>query len=455
MLYRPHKKQAEAHKAFLADKKKRGILLWGRQVGKTVWAINHAWMSAAMQQGRYLIVFPTYKQAKDTIWNQYLHYIPKELIADANNTDLTIKLKYIDNPIKLEMPDGSIVEFPPHNPDLPPSSIELKGSDDADRLRGMKANGLIFDEYAIQIPEHWPTVFQPMLSTTNGWASFISTPKGFNHFYEMVLHAENESNDWWISRATWRDNPAITPEFISAVKSEADEKGELSSFMQEYELEFRSVEGAVYPEFDRHIHKVSPKDLPKTGTIVAGIDFGWTEDHPTAVVFVLIDNDQNWWVFDELRVSKMQIDDIIQMIRTKLAGKHLTTIVGDSARPEYIEQMSIKGLPIVPVSKVKDSILMGIRLVGQMLKPRIQLIGDPKPKMYVTENCINTIYEFEMYKYPTRKKDRAVSELPMKIDDHFMDAIRYVTLYLKYGIVNKDKPLTSSISKQFNEYNLL
>lgn len=340
----------------------------------------------------------------------------------------------------------------PHNKDLPPSTIELKGSDEAERLLGIKAHGLIFDEYATQNPEHWRSIFLPMLSTTDGWTAFVSSPRGFNHWYEMVVLAEGNPDKYWLSKATWRDNPAITREFVEAARADAEEAGELSAFLQEYELEFRSVEGSVYPEFNRDVNVVSPNEVPKEGTIVAGIDFGWTEDHPTAVVFMLIDKENNWWIFDEINASRVQMSDIAEMIKQRMIGKHLSWVVADSARPEYIELARKEGIPAIPVAKTKDSITTGIAIIGGKLKPKIQLLGSPKPNLFVASSCPHTLYEFEVYKYPSKQRDRSARETPLKENDHFMDSTRYIALQLKYGTQKKNEPIKAPV---FGEYGML
>ena len=46
MSFQPHKKQALAMAAFMTGRYKRGILLFGRQTGKTYFAVNFAWLSA-------------------------------------------------------------------------------------------------------------------------------------------------------------------------------------------------------------------------------------------------------------------------------------------------------------------------------------------------------------------------------------------------------------------------
>ena len=163
--YRPHPKQVEAHLAFLTSKYKRGVLLWGRQSGKSYWSVNHAWLSAVIEQGRYFVVFKTYRQAHEVVWRQYVPLIPKELVYKKNEQDLLIELNYVKGPVKL--PDGTLIEVE-HDENKPRSTIQLLGSDQADLHRGFRANGMVFDEYADQNPDNWDAVYKHFFTTTDG-----------------------------------------------------------------------------------------------------------------------------------------------------------------------------------------------------------------------------------------------------------------------------------------------
>jgi hypothetical protein len=107
MSYIAHKKQALAHKAFMSDGFKRGLLMWGRQSGKTFFSTQHSWISAVKDQGRYFIVFKTYKQAHEVVWRQYIPLIPKELVYKKNEQDLLIELHYVRDPV-LKLPNGEL-----------------------------------------------------------------------------------------------------------------------------------------------------------------------------------------------------------------------------------------------------------------------------------------------------------------------------------------------------------
>lgn len=445
MGYVATKKQAAAHKAFMLDGFKRGVLLMGRQSGKTFFATQHSWISALKDQGRYFVVFKTYKQAHEVVWRQYIPLIPKELIYKKNEQDLLIELNYVkDTPITLPNGETIIVN---HDMNKPRSTIQLLGSDQSDSHRGFKGNGIIFDEYADQDPNNWDAVYKHFFTTTNGWAIFMGTPRGYNHFYDLIQFAK-EDDRWFYQEATWRDSPYVKRAFIDEERAEAEKKGTLSTFLQEVELEFRSVQGAVFPSFSRKVHVVTPSEVPEDLTIYCGIDFGY---HTTACLFVGIDKDQNWWVFDEVYGKQEILKDLIPRIKQKLGDKRLTLMVGDSQAKDAIETM-LKDFPIIPVVKRGDSIIHGIDMIRTRLKPRIQLVGNPKPTIFFSSACKNLIIEMESYKYPEDKKDRNPSELPVKENDHGPDALRYVMLQLKYGQQKNSKPMVAAPT--FNSYGL-
>lgn len=376
----------------------QGLLV--HNTGKSVFALNYTLLKAMQTPGRYWVVAPTYRQAKNIYWLEVVpNHIPKELIAKKNESELLIHLI-----------NGSI--------------IELKGADNPDSLRGAGVKGLILDEYAFIESSVWEKILRPTIVDSNGWAIFISTPNGFNHFYDMVNYAQDHS-DWFYSHATSYDNPHIPNgrEEIDQVRDDYIRQGRENEFYQEYMGEFRKMSGLVYKTFDRQIHVVEPSDVPQDGTYVLGIDFGFT--NPTAVVFILIDRDDNWYVFDEIYEPGLTTEVSVNMIQTKKGQKRYTTQVGDSAAAQELANFKNAGLQIDPCQKVKDSIQSGIRMINDRLKVQE---GTGRPKLFVTKNCQNLIFEFESYHYPEDKDGRNSSELPTKENDHLMDALRYVAL---------------------------
>ncbi|MHA2068645.1 MAG: hypothetical protein ACXABY_30145 [Candidatus Thorarchaeota archaeon] len=418
-----------------------------------MWSIQQLVYSCILNQGQHHIVFKEYQQAETVAWNQYLHTIPEGMVESFNKSTLTITFKHFNATVKF--PHG--IEKIEHDTSKPPSTIRLLGSDKADSHRGGESNGMIFDEYQDQDPYNWDTVYKPFFATTGGWACFMGTAKDKDHWNEL-LDRSQESDRWYYSKATWRENPLIKPEWVAEERSEAEKEEKLGPFLQEMELIPYHEQGAVYPMFKKDIHVIKPSDVPEDGTDYVALDFGFAEGHPMAAAFIRITHDDIWYQYDEIHRTGLQIDELVEEIRTKMGERRLTMIVADSARPDLIDYMTTKGLPVVPSPKGggnESRIVSGIALLRKRLKPKIQIIGDPKPNYYVTSNCKGTIYDWTHYRYKEVKTDRPPSEKPDKKHDDAMDAIRYLELFFKYGVPSDDNVPESSMVNQFNDYGLL
>lgn len=450
--YAPFGIQKEAHRALLVDKFRRAVLYWSRRTGKTLWSVEQLMMSCMLNQGPHHIVFKEYQQAESVAWNQYLHLIPRNLIKETNKSTLTVTFNYLEGQVKLPEPVGTIILKPDY--DKPPASIRLLGSDKADSHRGGESYGMIFDEYQDQDPYGWDFVYKFFLATTDGWAVFMGTANSDDGWNEMLDRAESQK-DWYFSKATWRNNPLIKPEWIDIERKQAELEGNLGPFLQETELIPFTVQGAVYPMFNKDIHVKKPEEIPNEGTEYIALDFGFAEGHPMAACFIRITDEDVWYQWDEIHRTGLLIDDLCAEIRTKMGDRQLTGIVADSARPDLIEYMQSKGFPVIPSPKKQNSIISGIQLLSKRLRPKIQIMGPPKPNYYVSSICKGTIYDWQHYRYKELKVNRNPSELPEKKYDDSLDALRYLELFFKFGVKEDKKKIESTLIKELNPYGLL
>jgi Terminase RNAseH like domain len=455
MAYQPFPAQKRAHKAFLIDDYKLGLLYWSRRTGKTLWSMQQIMWSAMLNQGPHYIVFKEYLQAETVAWNQYIHHIPKALIKDVNKSTLTVTFHYFTG--QVAFPWG-VQELVPDY-DRPPASLRLLGSDKADSHRGNEAIGMIFDEYQDQDPEPWFSVYSKFFATTSnkrgsGWACFMGTAKDKDHWNDMLDHAQRDEA-WYYQKATWRDNPLISQEWVKNDRKQAELQGRLGIWLQEMELIPFTQQGAVYPTFNREIHVIEPDAVPEQGTDYIVLDFGFAEGHPLAMGFVRITRDDVWYQWDEIHGTGIQLEEALSEMRYKLGNRKLTAIIADSARPDLIDYIASKGYPVVPSPKKQNSILSGIDLLRKRIKPKIQLIGKPEPNYFVASNCKKTIFEWTHYRYKELKENRSPSELPDKKNDDMLDALRYLELFFKFGHPKNDKLPEASMLKDLNGYGLL
>jgi len=157
------------------------------------------------------------------------------------------------------------------------SAIRFVSGDNYENLRGETLHGAIIDEMREQHRDLWPMVIRPMLATTRGWAAFVSTPSGFDSFYELFKKGESGRDPNWGSiQAPSTANPHFTQEEFEAARADMSEE----QFAQEILAEFRELGvGKVYVSHGAHNQrinhpfairgqKISPH-LP----IVVGLDF--------------------------------------------------------------------------------------------------------------------------------------------------------------------------------------
>ena len=359
----------------------------GRRFGKTVLAIEEMiGVAVASDNRRIAYIAPTFDQARDIAWDQL-----KQRCAPI--------ARYIN---------GSRLEIALATQEGGTSLIVLKSWDAIETLRGQKFNFLVLDEVASMrnFWTGWSEVLRPTLTDSAGGAMFISTPKGFNHFYDL-FNFENDSRHKTSYRsfhATTYDNPFMQSEEIDAAKLELDE----DRFAQEYLADFRKMEGLIYKDFSRgtHLYDNFTKRRPIV-SVYAGIDFGYT--NPTAIIRVEHDADNHYWVNYEWYKREKLMPEIIEQCRYVNAASYYP----DPAEPDRIEELQRAGINCHEVSKDVEA---GIGTVQALFRQN---------RLHIHKDCVNLINELETYRYQEKKADKNDPETPVKENDHGLDALRY------------------------------
>jgi phage terminase large subunit len=424
LLPNPHDKQRE----FLADSHRYKVLNWGRRSGKSVAVWEKVVLEGMLRQGTYYIIAPTYKQAKSIYWRDICKTYRGDFMT-FNEQELAITFDHLTN-VEIETQAGKIIVN--HDPDLPPTRIELKGADNPDSLRGTGIMGAVMDEYAF-IPDGkylYDTIIRPALADRNGWAVFISTPNGvYNHFYDLVTDAQSDPDRYFYSHATALDNRYFmerSPNEFEETRIEYEKDGKIDTFNQEWLAQFVNPGQLVYGDFDREKHLFGigceVEEMPDQGTYCMAIDFGMTD--PTAAVFVLIDYDGNWWIYDEVYQSDLHLDQLVYVLRDKMGDTRFARIIGDGAARFELESLRKRRFRITGGKKGADSISNGVQEVRSLLKIRE---GTGKPKIFIHRGCKNTIREFESYSW-IRDAFGDITNVPEDKNNHAMDAIRYLAL---------------------------
>lgn len=254
----------------------------------------------------------------------------------------------------------------------------------------------------------WEEILRPTLIDLRGGATFISTPNGFNHFYDLSL-MEGRDTDWKYFHYTSLDNPFLPQEELVKMKAEMTD----DRYAQEILGEFKKKEGLVYKEFSRESSVLS--QLPDDIEIVyrlGGVDWGHT--HPCAVLTVVKDYSGCYFVTDEFFETGKTEEEIVDVVVAKAFSK----VYPDPENASGIEALKRRKVNVRQVNKGRGSVVSGISKVQELLKQK---------RLFVLSHCKNTIEEFESYSYP-EEKDGRLTENPLKENDDAMDALRYVLM---------------------------
>lgn len=366
------------------DRHRFRVVNCGRRFGKTLLSVWEMYAVAVTKETRIAYVAPTYQQARDIAWNE-LKRIAHPAIESVNESRLEVKVA---------------------NKQGTSSLIVLRGWESIETLRGQSYDFIVLDEISSyrNFWEHWQEVIRPTLTDRKGEALFISTPKGFNHFYDLY-NLQNKDKDYKSFHFSTYDNPHIPREEVDKAKQELTE----DRFAQEYMADFRKTEGLVYKEFRRdfHVKDKEPEYVVKT---LGAVDFG--THNPAAVLTILKDSDARYWVRSELYKRGMTDAQIADYV----AALQLNEVYPDPASASGCLELSNRGVNVREVIKGADSIKNGINTVKELFKAN---------RLFIHPDCKNLIMELETYVYPEKKPDRNEDENPVKENDHALDALRY------------------------------
>lgn len=214
--FKPHTYQKEIH-----DRLKRfSVFVCHRRFGKTVLTVNllNKWaLQTKRENWRAGYIAPLYRQAEEIAWDYLKKYASVVPGMGFNNSKL-----------RADYPNGS--------------RITLLGADNPDSLRGPYWDAVVFDEYAQIRPKVWPEIIRPALTDRKGWACFIGTPQGHNHFYDLWQMAQSDEN-WAALMYRASQTSILDPKELEQAKAEMSPE----QYEQEFECSFEAaIAGAYY-----------------------------------------------------------------------------------------------------------------------------------------------------------------------------------------------------------------
>lgn len=417
--YRPHREQLRFHNS----KARYRVACCGRRFGKSTMAARDLVPHLLDISQRYMFwaVGPTYDLGEKefrVVWHDLM-------IKQGLGRDKRVKRAYNKKQgnMYLEFPWGT--------------RLEVKSADKPDYLVGEALDGAIVAEAAKQNRETWTKYIMPSLSDKRGFATFPTTPEGYNWLYDVWMDGQNPEVLEWDSWRfpSWANTVVYPggfddPEIQSLRRTLSEEE-----FDQEIGANFGAFVGKIYPEFDEKLHVKNVEYNPALPNYIA---FDWGFTNPLAAVEFQVDADDNVYVWRVHYKAWLTLREHLDIMRAREHPPEykVDMCFGDPANPEKIAEVGQDFAPCMGDPACKTDWSEGVMLVKRFLKPRETGLYDAygehvlKPKFFVDFSCTDMIREFNNYKSKNKPKGRNAPELPQGMDDHCMDAIRYGLMHL-------------------------
>lgn len=197
-----------------------GIAVCHVRAGKTVACINDlvdAALRCEKNNPRFAYVAPFFSQAKDVAWVYLKHYTQNLPGYSPNESEL-----------RVDFAGGR--------------RVRLYGADNYQRLSGIYLDGVVLDEYGDMDPRAWQEVIRARLSDRQGWALFIGTPKGVNHFADLWTAAQRDP-DWFKLRLPASETGILVQSELDDARRQMSEE----DYQAQYECSFEaSVVGSYW-----------------------------------------------------------------------------------------------------------------------------------------------------------------------------------------------------------------
>lgn len=419
------KKQIHAWKTVLTNNRYRRVLFdGGARSGKTKLLMDYVFARAFQFPGAKQLVARKFRtNAKNSIWTDTI----KKYIAQYPEMNGTL-FRTLDSELKIYFANGS--------------EILVAGLDNAERVE--KVRGTEYCTiYLNEATELSYTTMNEVLTRLsqrvfdkNGNEAVPKllldcNPRGPRHWlYSVgVKHVDPESGRTLPNAEIWKrvhwsayDNQEnLSKEYLEELEN-------LPEIQKQRMLHGKwvSAEGQVYSDFREEIHVVSPFRIPDDWTKIRSIDFGFT--NPFVCLWGAVDHDGKLYIYRELYKAGILTSVHAETIK-KLSGneRYLMTVADHDA--EERAELNKNG---IPTEAAKKTVQLGIQTVQKRFREN---------RIFIFPSCKQLLSEIDSYSWLPPSEERNACEEPRKLDDHAMDAMRYMVMAVdenfKSNIKNK------------------
>ena len=389
---------------------KRALMVAHRRWGKDDVALHRAAVAMIERPATYWHMLPEYAQGRKAIWNAVNPHTGRRRIDEAFPPD--IRARSNDADMFIALVNGA--------------TWQVVGSDSYDRVVGAPPVGVTFSEWALADPRAWAYI-QPILAENDGWALFITTPRGKNHVERMVKEHADDPN-WFVGVQTVDDTGAIGRDAIEEARKGyralfGDDQADML-IEQEYFCSFdAAVVGAYYGRQMAAVvreKRICGVPYDPAAPVWTAWDLGM--DDATAIWFVQVVG-REFHAIDYCEATGMDLAHYVREIKAKpylYAGHILPHDVKarelgtGKSREEVLRSLGLE-ITVCPDHRVDD----GINALRLAL-----------PKFWFdAEKCARGVEALKLYRADYDEKHQVLKPRPVHDwASHPADALRYFAI---------------------------
>lgn len=288
-----------------------------------------------------------------------------------------------------------------------------------DLVQGITLAGVLLDEVAL-MPRSFveQTLARCSINGSKYW--FNCNPEGPNHWFyqEHVLQAEEKG--YLRIHFSLEDNPSLTQE-----TKDRYYRMFTGVFYKRFILgEWTAASGVIYDCFtmEQNTYANGEKSIPwqvRENNIMPfyGCDYGTFNPcvFLEAYYFQGILYIDNEWMYDGRKSMRQKTDSEYVMDFKGFRKERYRAIIVDPSASSFITALTHNGEKVM---RAKNDVYTGIQKVYRMLQAGKIMIN--------RDRCKLLIRELGMYIWNSKRADTLGKEDPVKANDHFCDALRYL-----------------------------
>lgn len=295
--------------------------------------------------------------------------------------------------------------------------VYFRTSTVGDSVVGIRRTRHVWLDEAGLMPLYFWENIQGRAAPLEASIDITTSPYSLNWVYKELIKPslKGARDDVLLVQATSKENPYFPDEEYERRKQTMDPR----RFKMMFGGDWGRREGIVYDCFDEDENIIEPSELPaKQLRVFAGVDWGYT--HQFSVFIFAVDPDtMDHYVISNVSKSRLTLSEIKNLVSslTKIHKVELWACGPD--QPGYIKELN--RIPGVTATAAINDILPGITYCYELIKSRKLKLLRGRAR-YVEDEI--EVYHFPEPKDESHDKDEK-EPLPVKRDDHAMDAMRY------------------------------